>query len=388
MTQDETGSPRKSFAFAMPMWNEEQVAKSFLEDLLKGTQELVRSVIVVDDGSTDLTAIVLNEIASKNPESVSVIVSENRGHGPATILAWKKALDSGADIIVMTDGDGNISVDGLKKIALLTSHDELITEGVRVGRDDPWYRRLVSLVTRILVWSASGRFPKDANTPHRGYTREALSDLYEKVPSNSRVPNLFVSALTRKVDTPVREIEVASIHREGASKGGVTWGKALTGLPSKRFLQFVMGAGKEWISYSAPIVLKRDVMKALLGRMFGGRSIGRYGAIGVTGMSIDFAVFLGLVAVGVPPVLATAISTGIGIANNYVLNARLNFSSEISLLRASRFFLVGATGLSVSAAIVFGFTQIGLAPIVAKLMSIPFVAVGQFLTHRFWTFRN
>lgn len=117
-------------------------------------------------------------------------------------------------------------------------------------------------------------------------------------------------------------------------------------------------------------------------------SVGRYAVIGVSGVALDTALFVALVNVGLPPLVATSLSTLAGICNNYVLNARYNFGTTLNLLHARRFLIVGLLGLAVAAGSLQVLIETGLSPLTAKLTSLPVVLVSQFLANKFWSFRT
>ena len=145
-----------------------------------------------------------------------------------------------------------------------------------------------------------------------------------------------------------------------------------------------MGHTKE----SNHIVSDRTWHHTLWQLVSGRGSVGRYGVIGVTGVTIDFIIFALLVGAGILPVLATTISTFAGITNNYTWNSLLNFRLKLSSKRGAKFLTVGLIGLAASAGLLQVLITVGLDPITAKWLSIPLVVGGQFLANKFWTFRT
>ena len=122
--------------------------------------------------------------------------------------------------------------------------------------------------------------------------------------------------------------------------------------------------------------------------MFGPASMGRYGVIGVCGVTLDTVLFLLLVRTGVLAVPATVLSTLAGIVNNYVLNAKLHFGTSLNLVHGRRFLTVGLLGLLVAAASLQLLLGLGMAELPAKLVSIPVVVVSQFVANKRWSFRD
>lgn len=130
-------------------------------------------------------------------------------------------------------------------------------------------------------------------------------------------------------------------------------------------------------------------LQRLIGAAVGPASVGRYALIGISGVALDTALFVLLTNVGVLPLIATTISTLAGIANNYALNAKLNFQTGYGGVSAARFLVVGLLGLVVAAAsLQLLIDYAGLAPLSAKLLSLPCVLVAQFIANKYWSFRD
>lgn len=127
-------------------------------------------------------------------------------------------------------------------------------------------------------------------------------------------------------------------------------------------------------------------LRGLAASAFGRGSIGRYGVIGVSGVTLDVVLFVVLTRAGVDPVPATVLSTLAGIANNYVLNATLNFGTGVALGSGWRFLAVGLLGLVLAAASLDLLLALGVAPLPAKALTVPLVVGGQFLANKHWSF--
>ena len=123
-------------------------------------------------------------------------------------------------------------------------------------------------------------------------------------------------------------------------------------------------------------------------QLLGRGTLGRYALIGVSGITLDFVLFVVLTRVGVDPVPATVVSTLAGIVNNYVLNATTNFGTGVSLTSGWRFIAVGLLGLLIATVSLDLLIRAGLSPLVAKVVSVPCVVAGQFLANKHWSFRT
>ena len=122
--------------------------------------------------------------------------------------------------------------------------------------------------------------------------------------------------------------------------------------------------------------------------LVGEGSAGRYALIGMTGFLLDFSVFATLLNLGMLPLLANAISSGLAIANNYALNAKFNFGSPLGAWPALRFFTVGTLGVIAATLILQLLVRQGQSPIFSKVLVLPIVVAVQFLASRLWVFKN
>lgn len=239
-------------AVVMPAWNEAEGIAGFLTELAVELARWDVTFVVVDDCSSDGTAAAAKSVQSSGIR-VDVQTNErNLGHGPSTIRALRLGLALSPDAIVALDGDGQFVGSDVAVVVekLLTSQADVV-EGVRRERNDPIYRRTVSAATRGLVWARSHRLPADANTPLRAYGPQVLERLLAVIPAEAATPNLLISAVCRRSGLRVMELPVRSIPRRGTDQQGSTWKNRRKSLPSRRFIDFCVGATREWMTVTA-----------------------------------------------------------------------------------------------------------------------------------------
>lgn len=237
-----------SISVVMPAFNEESGIAEFINELNEHLEKYDPIFFVVDDCSKDQTAKVAQSLAEQGIEIWVVSNDFNSGHGPSTVKALSLGLSILPDFIVAIDGDGQfIGSDVVKVVNEFVRTNCDVAEGVRTQRGDPIYRRLVTLATRVLVFSRCRQLPRDANTPLRVYKQLALSRLLETVRSDTMIPNLVISATSRQLKMNIMQIMVCSIPRRGVSKTSVTWGNGRRHVPTQRFLQFCFSATKDFL---------------------------------------------------------------------------------------------------------------------------------------------
>jgi putative flippase GtrA len=106
-----------------------------------------------------------------------------------------------------------------------------------------------------------------------------------------------------------------------------------------------------------------------------------YAIIGFSGAGIDYGVYILLLKfLGWNYLWANILSTSIGITNNFILNAFLNFKVRDRLFkRFLSFYGVGLLGLVVAMALLWAQVGlIGISPVIAKLLTIIVVVLLQY----------
>ncbi|WP_173922345.1 glycosyltransferase family 2 protein [Agromyces sp. Marseille-P2726] len=243
-------------AVVMPAYNEAAGIPGFVSevhDSLTPLAELLE-IVVIDDRSTDATAGVLRALAKELPGITVVTAEANRGHGATALAAYRAGLERHPDLIVHVDGDGQFTgADLARVVAAAVDTNADVVHGVRVGRSDPWFRRVLTAIVGGLVAVVAGRRIPDVNTPLRAYRPEALEALVASVPVEASVPHVHFSLAEVRRGCRVRYVRVRSLPRRGGDEQGTMWGAAPHRpplLPPKRLRQFVRGAAVELWSVS------------------------------------------------------------------------------------------------------------------------------------------
>lgn len=249
-------------AVVMPAYNEVEGIRGFLDEIRSHVAPFCDrlSFIVADDRSTDGTPDSLAGIAD-----VEVSVqAENRGHGPTALAAYRAGLAASPTVIVHVDGDGQFLGEDFPRL-LRAWHDENadVVHGVRGGRTDPWFRRVLTGAVGALIALQAGRRIPDVNTPLRAYRPEALRALVDAVPEEATVPHVHFSLAEARGGFVVRYISVRSIPRRGESASGTMWGRvSRISLPPARLRSFVRHAFTEvWTWSLRPGAPLRDVRR-------------------------------------------------------------------------------------------------------------------------------
>jgi glycosyltransferase involved in cell wall biosynthesis len=136
----------------IPCYNEEVAIGS----LVLRASQYADEVVVIDDGSDDKTV----EVARLAGAHV-LVHDENLGKGAALRSFFQYAMRSGADVVVIIDGDGQHDPDDIPKLIKPILLDEAdVVNGSRyvrgITKDTPRYRRFGQVfLDRVTYWGLS-----------------------------------------------------------------------------------------------------------------------------------------------------------------------------------------------------------------------------------------
>ncbi len=116
----------------------------------------------------------------------------------------------------------------------------------------------------------------------------------------------------------------------------------------------------------------------------------KFNAVGVINTLVDTGIYSLLVLLGLDVVIAQVISYSAGVANSYIFNSRWTFrDKETSFKKTFLFIAVNLASLAAAVAIISLCTrQFGTDKYIAKLISLPFSVLINFLGSRFLVFKS
>lgn len=200
----------------LPAFNEE----SNLERAIDGLEPALASatadheIIVVDDGSRDGTAAVLERLQSRLPTLVVVRHATNRGYGAALRSGFRRAR---LPWIFLMDSDNQFDP---AEIALLLARrgDADLVIGYRAVRRDPFVRRLNAWAFFTLVRILFGYLARDVNCAFKLIRRDLLEHL--ELRADGALINTELLALARRRGARIVEIPVHHFPRLSGTQTG------------------------------------------------------------------------------------------------------------------------------------------------------------------------
>lgn len=189
-----------------PAYNDEGSIGSLVEDALAVLPALADDyeVIVVNDGSADRTAEVLEEIARREPRLRVVHHGVNRGYGAALRTGFASATK---ELVFYTDGDGQYDVKELANLRPLLTPGVDIVNGYKIQRADRWRRKAIGAAYNRLAHLLFSIPIRDVDCDFRLMRRRAFEGI-ELVSSSGSICVEMVHKLHRAgrtfAEQPVR----------------------------------------------------------------------------------------------------------------------------------------------------------------------------------------
>ena len=189
----------------MPAYNEQaaiaSVVRSWQDAIARQTARFV--MVVIDDGSTDRTAAILEELRPAFGTRLEIIRQANRGHGQTCLAAYRLAAARHIPWILQIDSDGQCAPEDFA--AFWTRRESWdVLSGFRAGRQDGWRRVLASRVLQGVLLLAARTWCVDANVPFRLMRTARIAENVARIPPDFSLANIALSVLVTR-DPSIRQ---------------------------------------------------------------------------------------------------------------------------------------------------------------------------------------
>lgn len=193
---------KKEILIIMPVYNEEDMINSVIDDWLKLKVEMPFKILLVNDGSKDQSKNIINKRISSNKKKLLMIDQANAGHGSAILTGYKYAIQNDYKYIFQTDSDYQFRSNDFNKLWKKKDNEYDLLLGVRKIRNDSLIRVFLSkYILRIFLLFLSGKFLIDANVPFRLINRNFLERFLLKLENKSYLaPNILMCIHAKKIN--------------------------------------------------------------------------------------------------------------------------------------------------------------------------------------------
>ena len=157
----------------IPAFNEEKNIASIITKLNK----IADSVVVCDDGSTDLTSDI-----AKKMGAIMINHEKNLGYGGAIRSIFLKAKEIDGDILVTFDADGQHSIEDIKNVIepIINQKADLVIGSRFLDENEkevPQYRKVgIKVITKITNASINEQLT-DSQSGFRAYSKKVVNEL-------------------------------------------------------------------------------------------------------------------------------------------------------------------------------------------------------------------
>ena len=199
-----------------PIYNEEETIRPLVEKIsdVCEREKYDFEIILVDDGSTDLSAEVMKEMSEDDPRVKAVHFQRNFGQAAAMSAGFDYAT---GDLIVTIDADLQNDPKDIPRLIAKMDEGYDIVSGWRKGRMDNILRIIPSVIANKMIKWTTGVDLHDIGCTLKVYRKSIVQNikLYGDL-------HRFVPILGHRVGAKIAEIEVQHHpRRHGVSKYGM-----------------------------------------------------------------------------------------------------------------------------------------------------------------------
>jgi glycosyltransferase involved in cell wall biosynthesis len=209
MTISPSSAPTGLSVF-FPAYNDSGTIASLVIRALQTAARLTpnHEVIVVNDGSTDATAQILEALAQVYPAFRVVTHSTNRGYGGALRSGFAAAAK---EIVFYTDGDAQYDPSEMELLWRQMTSEVDVVNGYKISRSDPWHRIFIGRLYHYIVKTMFGLSIRDVDCDFRMMRRSIFDRV--RLEKNSGVICLEMMKKIQDAKFRIVEVPVHHYHR-------------------------------------------------------------------------------------------------------------------------------------------------------------------------------
>jgi glycosyltransferase involved in cell wall biosynthesis/putative flippase GtrA len=372
----------------IPVYNEERVLASSVETLRTYLTEhfpLTWRITIVDNGSTDSTLEVADELVAAHPGEVRVIHLDRKGRGLALRTAW---TDSDATVVAYMDVDLSTRLEALLPLVapLVTGHSDIaigsrLAPGATVARGPR--REIISRTYNLILRVVFANRFRDAQCGFKAVRTELARRLLPAIEDNGWFFDTELLLLAEHNGLRVHEVPVDWVDDPDSRVDVTRTAKDDLKGVVRVARSFVRGGGKVDLGPFRRAPLRDDF----------GRQLVSFGAVGAVSTAISLLLFL-VLRDSVHPIWANVIALAATALANAWANRRFTFGHRSRVDRA-RHYVGAATMFATSVAVSSSALAVALwldAGVVAQSLTLVIAwiltAAARFALLRAWVFRD
>lgn len=168
-----------SLGLSIPLYNEAEGLKSTTQDLLDALRDTDATIILVNNGSTDATPMLVDDLAAQHAPLSALHLQENAGYGGGILAGLQAllALPSPPEVIGWMWGDNQINPTILPALYRHCAQGAAMAKARRTIRQDGLQRRLITSTYALTMRRAVGVMTPDVNGCPKLFQTTVLRDL-------------------------------------------------------------------------------------------------------------------------------------------------------------------------------------------------------------------
>jgi glycosyltransferase involved in cell wall biosynthesis len=210
--------PAPYYSIIVPAFNEAERIGASLQHMLDYIAESRWSaeIIVVNDGSTDSTASVVQEYARPNP---IIRILENPGNRGKGYSVRNGMMNASGQVLLFTDADLSSPIEEAAKLfAVIESGEADVAIGSRYlqrelqTRRQPLYRRMMGRAFNLALKTILGLSYVDTQCGFKAFSRKAVSSIFPNMKIERWGFDPEILFLARRYGVSVSEVAVSWAH--------------------------------------------------------------------------------------------------------------------------------------------------------------------------------
>lgn len=173
-------SSKFSLAVILPAYNEEEnigiVVEQCVAHLYGHPDVYDFRIVVVDDGSSDATSTIIDNLQIEYEPYVLPVHQPNGGYGSALRTGFVHAEQTDMEWLFFMDSDQQFKIWDIDKLFSLAQQGHTFIAGWREGRADAGYRKLMGHLWTIACNIAIGMWWKDMDCAFKLFRNELMGD--------------------------------------------------------------------------------------------------------------------------------------------------------------------------------------------------------------------
>lgn len=216
--RNETSSAasRPGLSLVFPVFDEEQNIAVLLDAARTTAMKFTRDfeIILVDDGSRDRSAEIIDQHCAKDPRYRVIRHQSNAGYGAALRSGLREAQ---GELIFFSDADLQFDLSEIENLLEHTEEFDIVA-GYRARRSDPWPRRVIAATWGGIVRLLFGLRVRDIDCAFKVFRREVIEAI--EIEAIGAFVNTEILVRSRAAGYRIHQVPVTHHRRQYGAQSG------------------------------------------------------------------------------------------------------------------------------------------------------------------------